>query len=334
MSISIIQPGMFTTVQDEGRFGFQHLGFSSAGAMDLYSYLIGKSLIGNNGPSIEYTIIGPTLQFNKDNTFILTGAHVNAKLNEETVDINTVIYACKGDILKVGAVTAGARGYIFFGHPLDIQPIAESYSTHTRSKIGGYKGRPLSKGDLICLKENPSFKQNLGKTTVYNAIPEDNIIHIITGPQIEAFSKESINKLVNMEYKVSEKSDRMGYRLNGECIPPKTGADIISEPVALGSIQVPNDGNPIILLNDKQTIGGYTKIATVTQLDLNKIAQFKPGDLIRFKWSTIEEATKAQEQYLNHFNHLKTEINTSPTFNMSEMRPTAKKLTTIITEER
>ena len=137
-----------------------------------------------------------------------------------------------------------------------------------------------------------------------------------------------------MEYKVSEKSDRMGYRLNGECIPPKTGADIISEPVALGSIQVPNDGNPIILLNDKQTIGGYTKIATVTQLDLNKIAQFKPGDLIRFKWSTIEEATKAQEQYLNHFNHLKTEINTSPTFNMSEMRPTAKKLTTIITEER
>ena len=283
MSISIIQPGMFTTVQDEGRFGFQHLGFSSAGAMDLYSYLIGKSLIGNNGPSLEYTIIGPTLQFNKDNTFILTGAHVNAKLNEETVDINTVIYA---------------------------------------------------KGDLICLKENPSFKQNLGKTTVYNAIPEDNIIHIITGPQIEAFSKESINKLVNMEYKVSEKSDRMGYRLNGECIPPKTGADIISEPVALGSIQVPNDGNPIILLNDKQTIGGYTKIATVTQLDLNKIAQFKPGDLIRFKWSTIEEATKAQEQYLNHFNHLKTEINTSPTFNMSEMRPTAKKLTTIITEER
>ena len=103
MSISIIQPGMFTTVQDEGRFGFQHLGFSSAGAMDLYSYLIGKTLIGNNGPSLEYTIIGPTLQFNKDNTFILTGAHVNAKLNEETVDINTVIYACKGDILKVGA---------------------------------------------------------------------------------------------------------------------------------------------------------------------------------------------------------------------------------------
>ena len=111
-----------------------------------------------------------------------------------------------------------------------------------------------------------------------------------------------------MEYKVSEKSDRMGYRLNGECIPPKTGADIISEPVALGSIQVPNDGNPIILLNDKQTIGGYTKIATVTQLDLNKIAQFKPGDLIRFKWSTIEEATKAQEQYLNHFNHLKLKL--------------------------
>ena len=187
---------------------------------------------------------------------------------------------------------------------------------------------------MIYLKENPSFKQNLGKTTVYNAIPEDNIIHIITGPQIEAFSKESINKLVNMEYKVSEKSDRMGYRLNGEHIPPKTGADIISEPVALGSIQVPNDGNPIILLNDKQTIGGYTKIATVTQLDLNKIAQFKPGDLIRFKWSTIEEATKVQEQYLNHFNHLNAEINTSPTFNMGEMRPTAKKLTKIITEER
>ncbi|MGW9856586.1 antagonist of KipI [Staphylococcus hominis] len=334
MSISIIQPGMFTTVQDEGRFGFQHLGFSSAGAMDLYSYLIGKTLIGNNGPSLEYTIIGPTLQFNTENTFVLTGADVNAKLNEKIVDTNTVIYACKGDILQVGAVTSGARGYIFFGHPLDIQPIAKSYSTHTRSKIGGYKGRVLAKGDSICLKENPIFKRNLGKTTTYKAVPEDNVIHIITGPQIKAFSNENKNKLVDMEYKISEQSDRMGYRLNGERIPPDNGADIISEPVALGSIQVPNDGNPIILLNDKQTIGGYTKIATVTQLDLKKLAQFKPGDSIRFKWSTIEEATKTQEQYQKHFNLLKTKINTLPIFNIGEMRPTSKKLSKIITEER
>lgn len=333
MSISIIQPGMFTIVQDEGRFGYQHLGFSGAGAMDLYSYLIGKSLIGNNGPSLEYTITGPTIQFNKDNTFVLTGANVNAKLNEETVDINTVIYARKGDILKIGSVTSGARGYIFFGHTLDIELVAKSYSTHTRSKIGGYKGRVLSKGDLICFKENPSFKRNLGKTIDYKAVPEDNVIHIITGPQIEAFSNESKNKLVDIEYKISQQSDRMGYRLNGERISPESGADIISEPVALGSIQVPNDGNPIILLNDKQTIGGYTKIATVTQLDLNKLAQFKPGDSIQFKWSTVEEATKTQEEYQSHFNHLITKINTSPTFNMNEMRPTAKKLAKIITEE-
>ena len=304
MSISIIQPGMFTTVQDEGRFGFQHLGFSSAGAMDLYSYLIGKTLIGNNGPSLEYTIIGPTLQFNTENTFVLTGADVNAKLNEKIVDTNTVIYACKGDILQVGAVTSGARGYIFFGHPLDIQPIAKSYSTHTRSKIGGYKGRVLAKGDSICLKENPIFKRNLGKTTTYKAVPEDNVIHIITGPQIKAFSNENKNKLVDMEYKISEQSDRMGYRLNGERIPPDNGADIISEPVALGSIQVPNDGNPIILLNDHYTLGSYPQIGTIASYHLTKLAQKPQGSRLKFQFIDILTAEKNLVKYSNWLNQL------------------------------
>lgn len=333
MSIKIIKPGLFTTVQDLGRYGYQHLGFSSAGAMDQNSFKVGQALINNDGPSLEFTVIGPTIEFKEDNTFVITGGKFNAKLNQQEVALNTVLFAAKGDKLEIGSAVEGARGYLFFGRPLDIIEVAESYSTHTRSQIGGYKGRTLKKNDVIEVKSNDTYKSNLGKTLDYDAIPEDNIIHILEGPQFEAFSKEKRNLLVEGEYKISDQSDRMGYRLNGDNIAPEEGADIISEPVALGSIQVPNDGNPIILLNDKQTVGGYTKIATVSQLDLNKLAQFKPGNQIQFKWISIEDANQNLQKFDEHFNMLLNSIEKEPIYNIQSMRPTSHKLAKIIEEE-
>ncbi|MBF7018542.1 biotin-dependent carboxyltransferase [Staphylococcus sp. 18_1_E_LY] len=334
MAIKIKQPGLFTTVQDEGRIGFQNLGFSIAGALDQYAFKIGQQLIGNNGPALECTIMGPTIEFKDNNTFVITGAPFNAQLNEISVPHQTVVKANKGDILKLNNVIEGARCYILFGKPLDIPKVANSYATHTRSQIGGFNGRTLKSGDYINCIENEYPNHTLGQS--FNGqlnLDEQVTIHIVEGPQIDAFSASAQSDLTANTFTISDSSDRMGYRLKGPTISPDSSADIISEPVALGSIQVPNDGNPIILLNDKQTVGGYTKIANVCQADLNVLAQLKPGNKIQFKWITIEEATDKLIKQQQAFAKTLTAINEMPQFEMSEMRNTASKIAKLLKGE-
>lgn len=334
MAIKIKQPGLFTTVQDEGRIGFQNLGFSIAGALDQYAFKIGQQLIGNNGPALECTIMGPTIEFKDNNTFVITGAPFNAQLNESSVPHQTVVKANKGDILKLNNVIEGARCYILFGKPLDIPKVANSYATHTRSQIGGFNGRTLKSGDYINCIENEYPNHTLGHS--FNGqlnLDEQVTIHIVKGPQIDAFSASAQSELTANTFTISDSSDRMGYRLKGPTISPEKSADIISEPVALGSIQVPNDGNPIILLNDKQTVGGYTKIANVCQADLNTLAQLKPGNKLQFKWITIDEATDKLIEQQEAFAKTLTSINETPQFEMSEMRNTASKIAKLLKGE-
>ncbi|MBC3079266.1 biotin-dependent carboxyltransferase family protein [Staphylococcus capitis] len=334
MSIKILQPGLFSTIQDEGRIGYQDLGFSGAGALDFYSFKMAQKLIGNDGPAIEYTVIGPKVQFLKENTFAFIGGTSNAKLNGNSIDSQVVYKVQTNDVLEIGQVTEGARGYLVFGHPLKIERIAASYSTHTRSGLGGFEGRALKKHDIIPTQSNASYNENLGKATDYKPLVEDNTIHVIKGPQFSSFSEEAVDTFINSEFKVSDQSDRMGYRLVGPSVSPLKTADIISEPVALGSIQVPNDGNPIILLNDKQTVGGYTKIATVTQLDLKKLAQLKPGETIRFEWISTEEAFKQLIEFENDFDQKLKNVSEQPLFNLSNVRNTSKKLASLIKEDK
>ncbi|WP_145353157.1 biotin-dependent carboxyltransferase family protein [Staphylococcus cohnii] len=334
MSIKIINPGLFSTIQDLGRIGYQDQGFSTAGVLDQYAYRTGLALIGNEGPAIECTIIGPTIEFLEDNTFVLIGAEFNATINDISIDEATVIAVKKGDVLKVGQVINGARGYLLFGKPLKIQKVAKSYATHTRSQIGGFKGRPLKSGDVIECENNHSYTRHLGLSLLIDVTEvKENTIQIIEGPQIENFSQEAQQKLVANEFKISEKSDRMGYRLQGETISPTTSADIISEPVALGSIQVPNDGNPIILLNDKQTVGGYTKIATVCASDLHKLAQMQPNDTIRFEWTTIDEAVKKLEQQEEAFKNTIKSIYEQPIFDVTQLRNTSIRINHLLKGE-
>lgn len=334
MSIKILQPGLFSTIQDEGRLGYQDLGFSGAGALDLYSFKMAQKLIGNDGPAIEYTIIGPKVQFLKDNTFTFIGGTSNAKLNGNSIDSQVVYKVQANDVLEIGQITEGARGYLVFGHPLKIEKIAESYSTHTRSGLGGFEGRALKKHDIISTQSNEFYNKNLGKATDYQPLVEDKTIRVIKGPQFNSFSEEAVNTFINSEFKISDQSDRMGYRLVGPSVSPIDTADIISEPVALGSVQVPNDGNPIILLNDKQTVGGYTKIATVTQLDLKKLAQLKPGENIQFEWISTEEAFKQLIEFENDFEQKLKSVTEQPLFNLNNVRNTSKKLATLIKEDK
>lgn len=182
------------------------------------------------------------------------------------------------------------------------------------------------------MKINNDFKENIGKTIHLqdDLLPENNIIHILQGPQFEAFSEEARAKIVNHPYLITEQSDRMGYRLEGDSVAPINQADIISEPVALGSVQVPNDGQPIILLNDKQTIGGYTKIATVCKFDLPKLAQMKPQNTIQFKWISFQEAVDKNREQMSLFNEILKSHQKTPIFDTSSLRHTSKKLATIL----
>lgn len=332
MGIKILNPGLFSTVQDLGRVGYQDQGFSTAGALDTYALRIGYTLIGNEGPAIEFTIIGPTIQFLNDNTFVLTGGHFEATLNDQTISHQTVIFVEKGDELKIGSVVDGARGYILFGKPLEIPKMANSYSTHTRSKIGGYHGRALKSSDVITCQQNKMYTERIGLSCPVEALNQE-LIHIIEGPQIEHFSNEAKQKLVNEVFEISEKSDRMGFRLQGENIAPMESADIISEPVALGSIQVPNDGNPIILLNDKQTVGGYTKIATVCAADLPILAQKKPNETIKFEWVTVATATEKLKEKEQAFNEKQNQILKAPIFDISQLRKTSNRINKLLKGE-
>lgn len=334
MSIKILKAGLFSTIQDLGRFGYQDQGFSIAGAMDEYAFTLGQKLIGNEGPAIECTIIGPTIEFMSDNAIVITGACFDAKLNGEDIAHQTVVAVKKGDVLSCNQVLRGARGYILFGRPIEIPQVAGSYSTHTRSKIGGYQGRKLNNGDIISTKQCNRYQERLGVCYKDEIIDYDaTTIHIVEGPQIEAFSSHATTDLVSTEFTISENADRMGYRLNGTTIQPKQSADIISEPVALGSIQVPNDGNPIILLNDKQTVGGYTKIANVCQSDLPLLAHKKPGDKLNFKWQSIKEATDKLIEQKQKFAEILTSIDEKPQFDLMQMRRTATKINTLLKGE-
>jgi len=332
MSIKVLNPGLFSTIQDEGRIGYQDQGFSAAGALDNYAFRLAQTLINNDGPAIECTIFGPTLQFLEDNTFAITGAQFDAQLNEKAISHQTVIAAKRGDILTLNSARVGARAYIVFGKPIDVPLIAESYSTHTHSQIGGYEGRALKSGDTLQIRKQGDYMSHIG-LTVPVEIPLSDTIHIIEGPQFDSFDDEAKVQLTSNSFKISEKSDRMGYRLQGSNIAPKESADIISEPVALGSIQVPDDGNPIILLNDKQTVGGYTKIATVCAADLEILAQKKPSETIDFQWITVAQANEKLKEKERKFAEKQEQLSESPIFDLSQMRHTSSRINKLLKGE-
>lgn len=309
-SIDVINGGILTTIQDSGRYGYQELGIPTSGVMDDYNYRLANILVGNklDEAVFEMTFFGPTLKFNENLIIAITGSNMNPKINGELAPMYETIKVKKGDTLQFGKVNEGIRSYLAFGGSIDVPFVNGSKSTHIKTKMGGIEGRALKAKDEINIKKS--------KEKTMRKIPEKylpiflncNILRIVLGPQDDYFTEKGIHDLFRSGgYQVTKDFDRMGIRLKGTAIEHKETADIISDGTTFGSIQVPANGQPIILVADRQTTGGYTKIGNVITADLYKLAQMTFLDKVLFKEVTIEEAQKLATDYKNKFDLIKKE---------------------------
>lgn len=332
-NVKVLTPGMLTTVQDMGRYGYQRFGIPVAGVMDEYSYKIANYLVGNdeNEAVLEMTFIGSNLEFAQDMVIAITGAEIKAYINKVEIPIWQSIAVKKGDVLSFSGIKKGIRAYVAFGGELNVPVINGSKSTIIKSKLGGFDGRALKKGDELEILV--SHYATAGKKLDEKYIPKINNeekIRVLLGPQDDYFSEEGKNIFFGeKEYEVTAQSDRMGMRLSGEAIKHIEKADIISDGAVIGSIQVPADGMPIILMADRQTTGGYTKIGTVIKEDICKLAQMGQNSKIIFENIDINQA---QEKYIEFYAKLeeiknqiaKSQVETSPTPQVSETNSSKK----------
>lgn len=267
-----------------------------SGAMDSSALRIGNILVGNrdDAAGLEATVIGPTIRFLVDATIAITGGDLGAILDDEPLDLWEVTSVSANSILKFQGPRDGMRSYIAIGGGVQVPVLMGSRSTYIKGEFGGFKGRALREGDILKAFISPGYRNpesfHLVPDSIRNVYGHDHTIRVILGPQDTAFTPEGISTFLSDEYTISIHSDRMGYRLEGPVISHNNGADIISDATSPGSIQVPGDGAPIILLADRGTTGGYTKIATVISPDLRLLAQALPGDKLRFVSVTPEEA--------------------------------------------
>lgn len=312
MGIRVLKAGMLTTVQDLGRTGYQSQGFSVAGVMDVRSFKIANLLLDNpeNEAVLEFTLIGPTLQFTSETIIAITGGDFTPTINGEPVPMYEAVYVNRGDILKFGSARTGSRGYIAFSSYLDIPVVMGSRCTNLKSKIGGFKGRKLKDEDYIGFRMKrrylPYFLSRKLRADDFST--ESETLRVVLGPQDEMFSKQGIDTFLSQEYTVTSDFDRMGCRLEGPFIAAKNTTDMISDGIAYGSVQVPSHGKPIILLSDRQTTGGYPKIATVASVDIPKLVQRKTDHKIRFTAISVQEAQKLYRDEEKAYEKMRSEI--------------------------
>lgn len=303
-SIKILNPGLFTTIQDKGRWGYQKFGMSVAGVMDDFSTRIANMLVGNYEYEavLETTLLGAEIIFNCDEVISITGSNMNPRLNGNPIPMWTSLFVKSGDKLSSSGAISGLRSYIAFSRGLDVPEIMGSKSTFTRGNLGGYEGRKLNAGDEINLGKKSLLKSGTYLPTQYVPIySRNNIIRVVLGPQDDYFDQKAIDTFLSSKYTITSEADRMGYRLDGPKINHIVGADIVSDGVVFGSIQVPGHGSPIIMMADRQTTGGYTKIATVITPDLCTLAQMSPGNTIDFELVTVEESHRIYKEYEKQF---------------------------------
>lgn len=290
---SVLTPGAYTTVQDNGRYGYQQMGIPVSGALDSFAFRVANMLVGNsvNCAVLEITVMGPRIEVLSDADIAITGAEMGMTLNDRPVECWRSFRVKSGDILDIHQVKSGCRAYLAVTGGIDVLDVMGSRSTYVGGNIGGYYGRSLKQGDII--KRGRGLLLDTERHLSSSVIPQYSshiVIRAVPGPQDDFFD-EGLKTLFKSEFMVSAKADRMGYRLQGPVINhreemPKS---IISEPSVPGGVQVPADGQPIILLVE-QTVGGYTKIATVISTDLSRVAQATPGDTICFEQVSLETA--------------------------------------------
>lgn len=297
MSVTVLNPGMLTTVQDMGRVGYQRFGVPVSGVMDPRAAAIANILVGNpqNEAVLECTMLGPQLKFEEPEVIAITGGDLSPTLDGQSIGTYRAVQIKAGQTLRFGAPKGGCRAFIAFAGGLDIPPVMGSSSTYLKAKIGGFHGRKLEKGDQLPLRAPAAELRNMGQRSITpEFVPRgEYTLHVVMGPQDDAFTPEGVETFLSQTYTVTPEFDRMGCRLDGPVVQHKASGDIISDGISFGAIQVPSAGKPIIMLSDRQTTGGYTKIANVMTADFRILAQLKAGDKIRFQKVSIQFAEDA-----------------------------------------
>jgi antagonist of KipI len=285
-AMSILRAGMFTTVQDLGRWGFQSRGVSVSGAMDWYSHRLANRLLGNDPrmATLEVTMMGPQIRFEEPVVFAVTGAVFQLTLEGLPIEMGRVVEAATGAILKFGARVSGARAYIAVAGGIDVPEVLGSRSTHTLTGTGGLDGRALRSGDRLNVSSAPTLTKNVKRGS-------DPLFTFFDGAKLRVIAADErlVAHLASQRFRISPQSDRMGYRLEGGAIgAPRSG--IISTSVPTGAIQVPPAGQPILLMNDHATTGGYAIAGAVITADLPLAGQLAPGDWVGFEACSLDIA--------------------------------------------
>lgn len=297
-SMEVLQPGMLTTVQDLGRYGYQEMGITAAGAMDEISFRLANRLVGNddNAPGLEITLMGPKLKILSEALIAITGAQFPVKLNGKSAPMYKSFIVEEGDILEFGSTSTNMRAYLSINGGFEVPKVLGSASTGLNAKVGGFKGRQLMKNDVLNFSNTKILESFVG----FSVDPkeflfgwEPNNFRVVLGPDEDHFGEKGIQTFLSSEYELTDKCDRMACRLSGPTVEHnEKGPGIVSDGIAFGTVQIPGEGYPIVMLKDRQAIGGYTKIATLCTVDAFRFSQMRPGDKVTFSAVSLSEAQK------------------------------------------
>jgi 5-oxoprolinase (ATP-hydrolysing) subunit C len=286
--------GPMTSLQDFGRFGWQRQGVSNSGAMDRLALAAANALVGNASDvaAIEFMLVGGAFALDQGSARVaVAGAPCPLQLDSEPVGVMRSLTIRAGQTLTVGAAQSGVYAYLAVAGGFAVEPQLGSLSLHARARIGGFGGRPLRADDRLPLRLAEAPRRD---ELAFDSLPlaADAPVRVVLGPQDDYFTAAGVETFLSAAYLVSPEADRMGYRLTGQRIEPALGYNIVSDGIATGSVQVPGTGEPIVMMADRQTTGGYPKIATVITADLRVIAQRRPGASVRFQSLDIVEAQR------------------------------------------
>ena len=311
MGIRVRQPGLLTTVQDTGRFGEYAIGMPPSGAMDVFSYQVGNYLVGNEdgAAGLEMTYLGPELEFTEDAVIAITGAEMPPKINGEEAPTWEVVAVGAGDVLSFDYLKSGARSYLAVAGGIDVPIFMHSRSTYTLIGLGGLEGRALQEGDELEVGEGGDCFDRVGMAVDEDHVPaysKETELRVIIGLASYRLTEESMEEFLNTTWTVTPDADRVGYRYKGGELkfvereqPAGAGADpanVVDFGYPIGSIQVPGGVEPIVLMNDAVTGGGYATIGTVISADRDRLAQTKTNDKTRFRSVDLDEALEAREE--------------------------------------
>ncbi len=293
--IDVLRPGLFTTIQDGGRWGWQSHGVSVAGPMDPVAFRVANALVGNSRDcaALEVTLTGPTLRFDGPRAVAVSGAVFELFVDDAPVTNAERFVVPRGGTLRFGQRITGARAYLAVAGGFNVPVVLGSRATHTPSRLGGWHGRALASGDELQTGSAMAASPQTSARTPELRTPYASSIRIMPGPDHVDFAGDALTVLTRAAYVVGVDSNRTGFRLGGAPVPRRSADDQLSDVTAIGSLQVPTSGQPILLMADRQTTGGYPRVATVISADIGVAGQAAPGDVLAFELCSATQARAA-----------------------------------------